>query len=274
MNSRMEKYNTEVALKERTAKNKKLYDEIQDMNIDFIDINVDDSVEFDPNKIVKKKRTDYQQLKKLDMLVERPITRSEPKEVVRENRVYDINEILSSAREHHKDEDNKKRLLNTEYNILAKLDIANLNTEEDLSTANLHSLIESINQNELQTKKNNKPIKKTRFVEEDDKDLLNELMGDKEELHLTEDLSKAVLEEKQDTTENAEQKDLRKEIFEDKEDTLDKSETSTTLVNELEATKKLELYEKKSKKILILVILIVTVLFVVGGYLIYQYFFN
>lgn len=51
----------------------------------------------------------------------------EPKENKQE-RVYDINEILRQAKENKLfQEDDRKRLINTEYNILTKLDIEKIN---------------------------------------------------------------------------------------------------------------------------------------------------
>ena len=99
MNSRMDRYNNQVTLKERTARNRKLYDNVQDMNIDYVNIDVNNSVEIDPNKKLTKNRSDYQKLKQLDFIIERKNREIEqPKEEIKEKKVYDINEIMESAR--------------------------------------------------------------------------------------------------------------------------------------------------------------------------------
>ena len=45
MKARMEKYDVDSETKQRTKKNENLYSEIQNMNIDYVDIDVDNAVE-------------------------------------------------------------------------------------------------------------------------------------------------------------------------------------------------------------------------------------
>ena len=139
----------------------------------------------------------------------------------------------------------------------------------DLSTANLRALIDSINNKEEEKKP--KTVKKSRVID-DDKDLFDDLVDDdSHDLVLTEDLSKAVLENQVKSSNN---EDVNKEVETSNTDIEIKKkkpiEESTTLVNELEKTKSLEIYEKKSKKVLIFVIIVVSILILVGGYFIYE----
>ena len=103
MNSRMDKYqsdnNSSVAVKERTRKNKHLYDEIQNMNIDYINIDVNDAKIITSDNINKKTRADYQRIREIESIL--PQEKKEIQRVERqrkEERVYDINEILRLAR--------------------------------------------------------------------------------------------------------------------------------------------------------------------------------
>ena len=130
MKARMEKYDVDTSVKKRTTKNENLYSQISDMNIDYVDIDIDNAVELDPSKSGRTSREDFQKQRELNKILPR---NSEKEEYMqehiepKEDRVYDINEILSMARKNQLFEDSeKKRLINTEYNILTKLDVGQL----------------------------------------------------------------------------------------------------------------------------------------------------
>ena len=145
MNSRMDKYQTGTIVKERTVRNKKLYENVPDVNVDYITL--ENGIEIKPSSSLKNKRSDYQKMKELEDIM--PIrskqeTVIEPKENKQE-RVYDINEILRQAKENKLfQEDDRKRLINTEYNILTKLDIEKINQAKDLKKEDLKNLIDQI----------------------------------------------------------------------------------------------------------------------------------
>ena len=196
MYSRMEKYDVDSTEKKRTTRNEKLYSEVQNMNIDYVDINVDNAVELSANNNGKSSREDFQKQRELDKILPRHeksskivSTEVEPKE----DRVYDIDEILKMARENKLFEDaDKKRLINTEYNILTKLDVQSLKTEE-MKKEDLRNLIDDIYSKEKKPERKKYPRK----VEER---LLNDLFDDyerepelDEELKLQEEVSEGVL---------------------------------------------------------------------------------
>ena len=129
----MEKYDVDTGLKQRTKKNENLYSEVQNMNIDYVDIDVDNAVELTPSS-GRKSREDYQKQRELNKILpnnREQVNISDTVVEPKEDRVYDINEILKMARENKLFEENdKKRLINTEYNILTKLDVGTLENDE------------------------------------------------------------------------------------------------------------------------------------------------
>ena len=151
MNARMSKYSTESGTKKRTQKNEKLYSELGNMNIDYVDIDVDNAVELSSSAYGRTSREDYQKQRELNKILpsNRERVNKEPEYVEpKEDRVYDINEILKMARQNKLFENSdKKRLINTEYNILTKLDVASLENEE-MKKEDLRSLIDDIYEKE------------------------------------------------------------------------------------------------------------------------------
>lgn len=271
MNSRMDKYQQDdggsIAVKERTKKNRHLYDELQNMNIDYINIDVNDAKIITSDNMNKRTRADYQKIRELERIL--PQEKKEIQKVERpkkEQRVYDINEILRLARNNKLfEEDNKKRLINTEYNILTKLDIDTINEHEDMTKEGLKKLIDKIYQNEDTEKEKNSITNEDTALEEDD--LLSDLMikenevCDKEKIIIDEAISKKILEhssenegEKFDTTEENE---IVKKIEKQEESISDEE---------------LLIEESKSKKILVVVIIIVFLLLASGIYLFLKYF--
>ena len=272
MNSRMDKYQQDdggVAIKERTRRNKHLYEEIQNMNIDYINIDVNDAKIITNENMNKRTRADYQKIRELERILPQ-----EKKEIIKverpkkEERVYDINEILRLARNNKLFEDyNKKRLINTEYNILTKLDIDTISEHEDMTKEGLKKLINKIYQNEENEKE--KTLTKKLTENEEEKDLLSDLMVEEKEDDVTLEQEEIVIDE-----------EISKKILEDSDN--EEVELDTTEENEvIEKIKEqddtisdeeLIIEETKSKKMLVAVIIIVVLLLAVGAYLFIKYF--
>ena len=147
MKARMEKYDTSTKeVKKRTSRNERLYNEVQNMNIDYVDINVNNAMDLSVSSN-DSSREGYQKRRELDNLMPSSRERAVYQESTvspSENRVYDIDEILKRARDESDSLDNdRKRLINTEYNILTKLDVGSLENE-DYKKEDLRSLIDNI----------------------------------------------------------------------------------------------------------------------------------
>lgn len=268
MNSRMDKYQQDfggnVAVKNRTNKNRHLYEEIQNMNIDYINIDVNDAKIITSDSLNKRTRADYQKVKHLEAIL--PQEKKEIQKVERlkkEDRVYDINEILRLAKNNKLfEDDNKKRLINTEYNILTKLDIEKINEHEDMSKEGLKRLINQIYENE--EKEIDKP-----YTKYEEKELLSELMmGDDslEEVVIDEEISKNILDK--DVEEEDREEEIQDEDQGEKESVIDGEADLTETISDEE----LIIEEAKSKKMLVAVIIIVVLLLLVGAYLFFKYF--
>ena len=283
MNSRMDKYvNNSTTIKKRTQKNEKLYDKVLDMSIDYVDIDVNNAIELNPNNTSKSTREDYQKQKELSKILprnEKPEAYVKQEVEPKENRIYDINEILELARKNKLFEDSeKKRLINTEYNILTKLDIDNLDSE-DMKKEDLKSLINDIYEKE-------KPVKVKKYSKKDEDALLNDLFDDyepdndlKEELRLQEELSKEILDkntksESLETPKEEKPSKLLDEIV-DEEDTkkAKKKKESDKIVKE-EMTDEMIEEVKEGKGLLIAIIVVVILIILTGAFFVYEYFFG
>lgn len=298
MNSRMDKYQTGTIVKERTVRNKKLYENVPDVNVDYITL--ENGIEIKPSSSLKNKRSDYQKMKELEDIM--PIrskqeTVIEPKENKQE-RVYDINEILRQAKENKLfQEDDRKRLINTEYNILTKLDIEKINQAKDLKKEDLKNLIDQIYDNEGDQKHKKKKTR-TAVLEEDDKDLLADLKDDSDvlpiedktvelpmtdtlvdgtlELEIDAEISKKILdkenkEKEKDSTDEKIAKLIKKENVD--LETNFKSQDFKTKEEETIPTDEILIENKKSNVMLVVIVLFVIVLISVVAYLLYRYFF-
>lgn len=272
--SRMDRYETS-SVKERTEKNRKLYEMVTDIDVDYIDVNnatvIDNN--WDNNNLT---RTEYQQRKEIDKLIKKEPESEKIISVTEKNddRIYDINEILKLARENKlfSHDDDKKRLINTEYNILTKLDISKIE-EKDASKENLRELIDTIYGNS-----------KTETVKETKKEVPGGLLDDLvEETVLSEETSKDILD-----------KEISKTIILDKDDessikllevdNLKEKEEDNSLIK-LDEDKKeekelddeddedeLDLELSKGRKALIFIIIVVVLILLAGAYLFYKYF--
>ena len=197
--SRMEKY-TDTKVKSRTYRNEKLYDQVGDISINYDYIDVNNALELNPTDDYKSNREDYQKQKELNKILKRQTPSNvkiyDDDVVPKEDRIYDINELLKNAKT-ESDEKPSKRLINTEYNILTKLDIKDLD-KDNYRKEDLKSLINDIYEKEAPKKMTNLKRKN-----EDNllKDLLEEDDGDAgllDELSVKEELSKDILEKNQD----------------------------------------------------------------------------
>ena len=200
MKARMEKYDVDTSTKRRTAKNEKLYSEVGNMNIDYVDIDVDNAVELNPTQSGRTTREDFQKQRELNKILPKGREKQDDMQEyveAKEDRVYDINEILSMARKNQLFEDSeKKRLINTEYNILSKLDIGQLENE-NMKKEDLKSMIDDIYKKEAPKKES----KTKKYSRSEEARLLNDLFEDtitKDNINLQEELSKAILDDEND----------------------------------------------------------------------------
>ena len=258
MKSRMDKYDEGVSL--RSEKNRKLYEELSDINIDYVDIDVNNVIDLSSSK-KSGAREEYKKQKELDYFM--PNEKRERDYVDssfdnKEDRVYDINEILKLAKENKlfDNDASKKRMINTEYNILTKLDLDEVNNKE-YSKENLHELIDTIYEKERVTKK-----KENIFLDNDSDDLLN-LKEDA--VNLNESISKDIL-DKTVTDKVPVLKDEDSLGDKDNEKVLTKE---NTIINDMTDT--IELDEIISKKLLFIIIFVL-ILLSVSAYIILKYF--
>ena len=260
MKTRMDKYDENTSSL-RSEKNKRLYDEVLDMNIDYVDIDVNNVIDLSSNKKTGA-REEYKKQRELNYFMP---NEKKSREYIdntldnKEDRVYDINEILKLAKENKlfDSDSSKKRMINTEYNILTKLDLDEV-TNKEYSKENLHELIDTIYEKEKTTKK-----KENILHEKEDLSSSDDLLNLKEDtVNLNEDISKDILDKTITEVAPKVEKDEEKEEQEDK-----KEETDT--VNGMTDT--IEIDEGISKKLLFIIIFVL-ILLGVSAYIILKYF--
>ena len=197
--SRMEKY-TDTKVKSRTYRNEKLYDQVGDISINYDYIDVNNALELNPTGDYKSNREDYQKQRELNKILKRQTPNNvkiyDDDVIPKEDRIYDINELLKNAKT-ETDDKPSKRLINTEYNILTKLDIKDLD-KDNYRKEDLKSLINDIYEKEA-------PKKMTNLKRKDEDSLLKDLLDDEDsdgglldDLSVKEELSKDILEKNQD----------------------------------------------------------------------------
>lgn len=271
MESRMEKYQTNNT-SSRASKNKRLYEEIGNMNIDFVDIDVNNAIEFKTNNQTKT-RAEYQRQKEFEILrptrKERSIVEEINEKEETKEKSYDINEILKLARENKlfDHEDEKKRLLNTEYNILTKLDIDKISQNKEYSKDSLKELIDNIYEAENNKKKN----------KEIDKELFDDLK--EKDIEISEDLSLKVLDKNKEpkTEPKKQEKDVTilNDTKEEKIATL--VETTQKEIDKMQKEKdeedeNFDLDDSKFNVGAIIITILVLSILAVVGYFLYKYF--
>lgn len=271
MKARMEKYDTDTGVRRRTQKNERLYNEVQNMNIDYVDINVDNAMDLSMSSDSKFSREGYQKQREIDQIM--PTSREmkpvkEYEESPSENRVYDIDQILKMAKDNKLFEDEeKKRLINTEYNILTKLDVGSLQNE-DMKKEDLRSLIDDIYDRE-------RPSKPKNYTKKEEDRLLSELFDDDEkddlsdELDLKEDLSQKIL----DNKEEKESEVLAVKIEEKKEEDSKKEDNDKEEEKVTEMTDDF-IEEKEGKGLLIAIIVVIILILLTCCFFVYEYFFG
>ncbi len=136
MRSRMERYHQEETTQDirtsRSDKNQQLYQDLgrNTKYTNFTDVSNANAIDLDAATKSYRTREGYHQIKDYSELLEKPKVKRELDEFNylyqdHENRVYDINSVLKEAREHREEKDElekKRKLKNTNYNILASLD--------------------------------------------------------------------------------------------------------------------------------------------------------
>ena len=189
--------------------------------------------------------------------------------------MYDIDEILKIAKDNNLFEnEEKKRLINTEYNILTKLDVGSLQNEE-MKKEDLRSLIDDIYEKE-------RPSKPKVYSKKEEDRLLSELFEDDdksnldEELDLKEELSKQILdnsvsEEKVEEAEPLAVKIEEKKSVDDSKACSDEKEIKDNVVNEMTDD---FIEEKEGKGLLIAIIVVIVLILLTCCFFVYEYFFG
>jgi len=209
MNSRMDKYTETPILKSRAEKNKDLYEKIKNSEIEKFDIHSNATIiGEDVNKIDVDKIRDMLDKQYRDNIPKRVIDPDyykddEVSEKLQDTKEYDINSILEKARETQKVDYEKERLkkvYDTQYDILKKLNLENEKTEEIEDTPeNIVNLINTITALEL---KNKEISGNTTAL-----DILSDLSdNDTESVYKTMELDKELISEK--SNENLDEEDL------------------------------------------------------------------
>ena len=110
-------YKTELVTKERSLKNRSLYEEINELdnysNIEGV-ANIENSNEIDISKVreMLKNRDEYKKQQRMQMLLKTKQEKESPQETLDEIKSYDINSVLSKVRENSSKE--KYRSLDNE----------------------------------------------------------------------------------------------------------------------------------------------------------------
>lgn len=249
MKTRTEKYET-TSKKTRAERNASLYQDVQNITLEYEYIDTNNVVDLSGPTKNRTSRADFQKQKELDKIIprEKQSKNIEVDEVtLKEDRVYDIDEILKKAKESSLFEEDEKKRLNTEYNILTKLDVNSLENDE-MKKEDRRLLVDDVYDKEQKKKKKKK--------KEEEKDLLNELISNDPEDTISNEIKLEEL-----TKEDIAIKDVP-EIKEEKE-----KEDTDKIVTQLESVtlttntnidfnnkkkekerKKLEKLEKKEKK--------------------------
>ena len=243
MKSRMDRYrNSDSTNKEeysRSSRNQELYKNIgsNQKYTNFTDVSKIDAYSLNDAKKNYRTREGYKTIKEYTTVDKRPKAQKDLDEFNylyqdHENRVYDINSVLEHAKENRKNRDEleeKRKLKNTNYNILASLNKEELEKyRKDKVERNkpdeddLRNLIDTITSKTLAGE-----ISKETGV-----DLLSDLMA-------TNIMDK--VDPKDYESDDNEKEDISKEISEEKED---KIELSREILDK-ESMKKLE--EEKNK---------------------------
>lgn len=252
MNSRMDKYENKTRnVESRSSKNQKLYNEDMNINVEYIDLSKPLDETADKEKIRSRVATiNYEEALKL------------PEEATnKEERLYDINEILKKVKENKKEEA-KSTLINTEYNILTKLDLDKVNLEDEGSREKVEKII-----NDAYPKKERE---ETALQKEEE--LFDSLIDEKTLTELTAEI-KTNNEESLSIMEEDEKDKVQEEnVVAVKENVENFKKVEENNLLDTTSTTDIIKQEKKSKVILIVIIFIVILLLLAAAYLVLKYF--
>lgn len=288
MNSRMEKYNFSTTTASRSDRNQKLYNQIDDIDVDYIDLNDETEIDlFGGSRSKVGTRSDYHKRRELESIIGKedtisPVLEEEKEEI----KSYDIHELLQKARsESNPQDDNKKRFINTEYNILTKLDLDHLEEEkEEMKKENLRGLIDTIYSNTLPVdlkKEINKPIMADMMATvEINEEISKKILNDDSTTKVIE--KKRIIEEEKtsESEKNDQLRDLINQTLigsvsqqeeQKKTDKQEEKEEKTVAV-ETTMTDSFGLIDKKEKKFTILIVILsVLAVLAVGGVILAKY---
>ena len=155
MGSRMDRYKEidSNSGASRSSKNQELYQNLgtNTKYTNFTDVSRLDAVSLSDASKKQHTREGYQQIKKYDQIIDSPKSKKELEDLNYlyqdyENRVYDINSVLEEAKKNRIEKDQleaKRKLKNTNYNILAELDRSELEKYREEKEKNRTSIEEN-----------------------------------------------------------------------------------------------------------------------------------
>lgn len=159
MKTRMDKYTETPLLKSRSEKNKELYEQIKNTDIDKFEVNSNATLlEEDVNSIDVNKIKDMLDRKYRNDLSKRSLVSYEEtyeEEKLVDTKEYDINAILEKAKKDQNvdyDKERLKKVHDTQYDILKNLNIENKEEEIEDTEENIMNLINTITALEMKHK--------------------------------------------------------------------------------------------------------------------------
>ena len=277
MKTRMEKYydeeNNNIAL--RQQKNEKLYENINDYEVDDYKIEANATVldnnakNIDVEKIKKILDTKYNKTaKRRSIVVDEHY--EEPDINLDETREYDINAILEKARSEKEvdyEKERLKKLRDTQYDILNSLDIEGEEKEEEPQENNeLMDLINTITAKELE-------VKNTKKDDLDPLDILTDLKGSEDTVVVS-----GVHEEEESVNETSpimslEEADrIKPTIMENK--TQDLTSTLQFTQSDFDDFNDLKKEVRSSRALIYIIVVIVSLIFIAGIIIFLNKFLN
>lgn len=268
----------EPKITSRADKNKYLYDEINN-KIGFEEIiNLDNKTKIDLSSIntTPKSRRDYQQIKDYPMIAPTKAEQNlleEVKQEKKEEKVYDINAVLEEAKKKRTEEagslENRRKLQNEEYNVLANLNKKYIDKKEklneELEKEGLEELINTITSNSLANEAKEKLEENDSLEEEkedDGKDLMSDLMATNANLNVK--IEEGMIKDLINEEENEEDPD---NIVDENGKLVNSFYTRSMDLSEqdFEIKEEIEEENRAKRKILILVVSIILVLLIIVG---------
>lgn len=192
MKSRMDRYNENINMTtkrmSREDRNKELYDHLYTNTTytEYSSDSVSNAVELTALKNSYHTREGYQKIKEYESVITTPKVKRDLEHFqelykIDESKVYDINSILAEAKKNRDNVDElekKRKLRNTEYNILKDLDTLKIEQYQEekrvkpkIEDEEIHALIDTITSKNLREEIN----------EEIEKDLMSDLLPNSSE---------------------------------------------------------------------------------------------